>query len=90
LLKDLSEGYANLKDRQRAISYIQRALSLKPQDLDVINSAIGVYEVLGEREKALQFVQQGFSNGMDRDALDSVPGMASLRADPRFQALRER
>lgn len=90
LLKDLAEGYANLKDRQQAIDYIQRALSLKPQDLDVIVSAIGVYEVLGEREKALQSVRQGFSNGMDRDALDSTPGMASLRADPRFQALRER
>jgi len=35
-------------------------------------------------------VRQGFSNGMDRDAPDSTPGMASLRADPRFQALRER
>jgi hypothetical protein len=46
-----------------------------------------VYEQLGDRKLALQWIARAIKGGFSRDLIEREPTLAQLRLDPRFPAL---
>jgi hypothetical protein len=47
-----------------------------------------VYEQVGDRERALQWIARAIQGGYSRDLIERSPSLAQLRTDPRFQGPR--
>jgi hypothetical protein len=62
-------------------------LALAPDDVSGMFDASVVYEQLGDRKLALQWISRAIKGGYSRDLIEKSPTLAQLRLDPRFQAL---
>lgn len=77
--------YAQKKLRDKAISRIQSALALSPEDSGVLASIGEAYEDLGDRAQALQYIEKSILKGYALDTLKSDPDLQGLLADPKFR-----
>jgi eukaryotic-like serine/threonine-protein kinase len=77
--------YAKKKLREKAISRIQSALALSPDDANVLENAGEAYENLGDRAQALQYIERSLQKGYDLGALKSNPDLQGLLSDPNFK-----
>jgi len=77
--------YAQLKLRDKALSQIQTALALAPDDSDVLENVGETYEVLGDRKNALQYIEKSLQKGYSLDALKGDPYLRNLLSDPNFR-----
>jgi len=66
VLSDLAEYYAMIRERTRALSLVQQALSLAPDNIDVMVRAGLVYEVLDERDTALEWIAKALEHGLPK------------------------
>ena len=82
---DLGLLYAKKKMREKAISHIQSALVLAPDDANVLEAVGDAYEDLGDRDQALQNIEKSLQKGNNIAALKGIPDVQGLLADPRFR-----
>ena len=71
----------------RALSEIGRALKDDPRSLRVMYQAAIVYEIAGDRDRALGFIGSAVKNGFPVEDIRKEQELAQLRADPRFARL---
>jgi len=88
----LSAGaLAQLGERERALELAKRAFAIDPEDSGVLYNVACVYANLGDAENAITCLEKAIQNGFGhREWLEHDTDLTSLRADPRFTALRER
>jgi serine/threonine-protein kinase len=89
LLCELSEYYAMVRDRRKAMEHLQRALVLAPDNVVIMGRAGSIYEELGDRTAALKWIEKAFRKGYSAVELERDPAMKNLRADPRFVQLQK-
>ena len=77
--------YAQKKLRQDALSHIQSALALSPDDPNVLESIGEAYEDLGDRTQALQYIEKSVQQGYSLATLKTFPSLQSLLADSNFR-----
>jgi tetratricopeptide (TPR) repeat protein len=77
--------YAAKKQKAKAVQSIENALTLAPADTQILVDAGETYERLGEREKALKYVETGLSKGYALDQLKGNPALQALLADRNFR-----
>ena len=82
---ELARVYAIVKQRDNAITRIQAALALAPDDPGVLENGGEAYEELGNRREALRYVQKGLQKGYPLEYLKNDPAMPGLLADPNFR-----
>ena len=87
LLMRLADAYSNLDQPQRARELLGQALALAPDDVSSMFDASVVYEQLGDRKLALQWIARAVKGGYSRDLIEKSPTLARLRLDPKYQAL---
>ena len=90
LLSDLAGYYSMTGDGTNALSLLQVAVDLKPDDLNVFFRIGATYETLGEREQALQWIEKALERGYSQAEIENAPGLKELRADTRFGLLLQR
>ena len=78
--------YAKKKVREAAISHIQSALALSPDDANVLENVGEAYEDLGDRKQALQYIGKSLQKGYSLADLKSIPDLEGLLSDPNFHA----
>jgi eukaryotic-like serine/threonine-protein kinase len=83
---ELATLYAEQKARERALTRIQTALALAPEDPRVLVNVGDACESLGDRTRALQYVHGALRKGYPLDALQLDPGLQKLIADPNFRS----
>jgi serine/threonine-protein kinase len=83
----LADAYSMLDQPQRAREVLQRALALAPESVDNMFQAAAIYEQLGDRKRALEWVAKAIKGGYSRDLIEKTPSLAQLRLDKRFQSL---
>jgi eukaryotic-like serine/threonine-protein kinase len=83
----LADAYSNLNQPRRARELLRRGLALVPSDVDSIFDTASIYERLGDRALALQWLAKAIQGGYPRDLIDKDPVLAQLRLDPRFREL---
>jgi serine/threonine-protein kinase len=77
--------YAKKKLREKAISRLQSALALAPDDPSVLEGVGQTYEDLGDRANALRYIEESLQKGNTLADLKSIPDLQSLLADPNFR-----
>jgi serine/threonine protein kinase/tetratricopeptide (TPR) repeat protein len=87
LMIRLADAYSNLEQAQRARELLQQALALAPDDVENMFQASAIYERLGDRKLALQWIAKAIKGGYSRDLIEKEPTLAQLRLDPRYKDL---
>lgn len=82
----LAALYAHDKLNDKALSKIRTALALAPKDAGVLSGVGSAYEFMGNRAKALQYIEKAISDGYALDEVTNDPDLQALVADPRFKA----
>ncbi len=85
----LSQLYAHRGRAEEARRSVERALSLAPEQGDVLLllNAAETFEVLGERESALGTLEKAFQRGASVGDIKESLALAELVKDPRFERL---
>jgi serine/threonine-protein kinase len=87
LLIRLADAYSNLSKQQQARALLEQALALAPNDVENQFQASAIYERLGDRTLALQFLEKAIKGGYPHDLIEREPMLAQLRLDPRFRGI---
>ncbi len=77
--------YAQKNLRENALTHLQTALALAPDDPDVLENAGESYETMGDRTKAIQFIEKSLQKGYSLESLKNTPALQSLLSDPNFR-----
>ena len=77
--------YAKKNLREKAISRIQSALVLSPDDPDVLDNVGEAYEDLGDRAQALRYIEKSLQKGYKLIDLENNPSLQGLLADSNFR-----
>ncbi|MES2119040.1 MAG: TIR domain-containing protein [Pseudomonadota bacterium] len=86
-------GYAILGERERAREWMDRAMLIDPDNMNMrYNFACVLAGYVGEKDEALQLLSGvlSLSGPMHVTIAETDPDLDPLRDDPRFQALMER
>ena len=76
--------YAKKKLREKAISRVQSALALSPDDANVLEAVGEAYEDLGDRAQALQYIEKSLQKGYALADLKTILDLQGLLSDPNF------
>ncbi len=77
--------YAQKKMRDKALTRIQTALALAPDDADVLENVGEAYEILGDRRHAIEAIEKSLQKGYSLEQLKSDPMLRVLLTDPNFR-----
>jgi tetratricopeptide (TPR) repeat protein len=87
LLIQLADAYSHLDQPLRARELLRHGLALAPDDVSNMLQASCVYEQLGDRKLALQWIAKAIKGGFSRDLIEKEPTLARLRLDPSYPGL---
>ncbi len=87
LLAELADAYASVKDHEKSIPLIEKALSLEPENIDIKVNAGIIYEAAGDRAKALNEIAYAINNGFPKNQIDPLPELKYLLRDPALDSL---
>jgi serine/threonine-protein kinase len=76
--------YAHYGFRDKAMSRIQTAKALGPNDPFVLSTIAEDYELLGNRTEAIAYMQKAIQKGYSIEQVKVDPELQALIADPRF------
>lgn len=85
---DLAFYYAKTKQTELALQRLETAITLAPESPNILAAAAATYEIMGQRDKAVEFAQKAIALGFSKQRLHQSPDMADLGKDPRIQALQ--
>jgi tetratricopeptide (TPR) repeat protein len=74
----------NLK---KARLLIGQALTIAPEDPDVLSEAVEVFALTGEQQKALDYLKNALQSGYPRFEVEANPELAGLRSDLRYREM---
>jgi len=79
---DLALYYAKTKQADLALQRLETAMVLAPESAEVLATATEVYELLGRRDKAVEFGRKALALGLSRQRLQRSPELTKLLSDP--------
>ncbi|MFH1221361.1 MAG: protein kinase [Candidatus Eisenbacteria bacterium] len=88
-MADLASYYATVADSARALAYLGEVLSGNPTDQPVLFRVVETYELLGQRENSLKWVEKAMAQGYPLTMFDLYPATLGLRNDQRFKQLKQ-
>jgi serine/threonine protein kinase/tetratricopeptide (TPR) repeat protein len=77
--------YAQKKVREKAISHLESALALSPDDPNVLEPAGEAYEVMGDRAQAIRCIQKSVQMGYSLASLRNIEALKKLLSDSSFR-----
>ena len=86
-LRHLAVAYAKLEQHQQALDVIDHLLTLERQDARTFVAIGKTYEILGDHDQALHYIEQALEHGFSPQTLEASAWLDELRTDPRYQAL---
>ncbi len=76
---------AHLGRNRDAETFIGKALRLAPKDSDVLFTSALVYEIIGNRNRALEAIDLAVKSGYSVEDVEHEPELHALRSDSRYQ-----
>ena len=90
LIIHLAGYYSMLGERAKALVLVEQALTLAPDAGEVMFNAADIFEHLGQRGPALEWIGKALELGYSPAQLEHSPGLQQLRADARYHRLLQR
>ena len=87
VLSSLAQYSSRVGERAQAQKYLNAALNISPNDVDVLRVACLVHLEAGEQQEALSWLEKSVRAGYPREQLTANPELAGLRARPEFAKL---
>jgi tetratricopeptide (TPR) repeat protein/predicted Ser/Thr protein kinase len=87
LLADLADAYAAVHKPDSAVSLIERAREIAPENIEVIVTAGSVYEQIGNRPKAMEMIAGAIQRGFPPEQIEAVPELHDLTTTPQYDSL---
>jgi serine/threonine protein kinase/Tfp pilus assembly protein PilF len=86
-----ANGLVELGQQDKCFEWTALALSIAPDDSYVLYNVACIYSIAGKLDEALDFIDRTIQSGLTKPTwLDRDSNLDSLRALPRFQALRDK
>jgi tetratricopeptide (TPR) repeat protein/predicted Ser/Thr protein kinase len=89
LLDALAKYSAMVDDRPHALAYLTQAVEQSKSDKDVLFSAAVIYDRLGDKGLALEWLGKALRAGFSPEMARRQPDLDNLHGDPRFLDLME-
>ncbi len=89
VLSDLAGYYANLGDREKSLSLLNRVTALKPTNVDVLYRIAETYLQLDNTEESLAWLAVALNRGYPPSRIDQNPYFSDLKSDAGFQKIME-
>ena len=90
VLSLLATYHSMLGKKSSATADISQALTIAPDNLEVLSRSIDVYEQLGQRDAAMKQLEAALKKGLPVQDLERSSTLKELRSDPRYQILIEK
>jgi len=87
LHSNLAVYHAKSGDYKNALAGISKARKLAPNDVQILFDCILVFEIVNQREQAIQALQEYIEREGSMEAVLNSPDFSGLRTDPRYQKL---
>jgi serine/threonine-protein kinase len=87
LLSNLAGYYVKLEDKEKATELLDDVIDSEPKNINVIFNLGDVFEQMGERDKALFWMEKAIKGGATLTKFKSNPGLSDLIADERFNEI---
>jgi tetratricopeptide (TPR) repeat protein len=87
---NLASYYAEIGTPEDALELVRRATEIAPEDAYVALHAGHTYEVLGERDMALRWIERALAFGYSREEIEDTPALRELCTDARYRSLVQR
>ena len=84
LIVALADYYASIGNSAKSLVLVRQALALDPDSTSIQYQAGGVYEALGQRDKAIPLIAEALAHGYHANEFQRNPELSELRADPAF------
>ena len=84
---DLGLYYAKTGQRELALQRVARAMVLSPESGEIQAAAAEAFELLGERDRAIELAKKAIDIGFPWQQFQRNPELADLLLDPRMRAL---
>ncbi|HLK62207.1 MAG TPA: protein kinase [Bryobacteraceae bacterium] len=81
LIANLGAYYAQLPNAERSLPLLRQAITLAPDNPDVLFTVGVAYETLGRRKEALKSIAKSLDAGFSPETAKRTPGLVALRAD---------
>jgi len=78
--------YARASDREQAVAHLESAVAMAPKDASVLARAAEAYDALGNRAKAVDYMNRAVAAGYPFDRLKQDPDFRGILSDPKFKA----
>jgi serine/threonine protein kinase/Tfp pilus assembly protein PilF len=85
LLSHLAECYAEIGEDSKAVAYVEQLLQIAPSNMVYWVSVGFVYEAVGKRDLALEWIGKALRSGYPYEQIKRLPELQGLLADPRFE-----
>jgi eukaryotic-like serine/threonine-protein kinase len=87
LLGQLAMCEVKLHFDEEALVSIERAIALEPHNTTVKYQRAAVYALVGQADKAIEFLTDALAHGYSRSEAELDPDLEALRNDERFKSL---
>jgi serine/threonine-protein kinase len=76
--------YLKKENPDKARNCLETALALAPDDPEILEAASGMYELLGDRARAIQYADKALQKGYPLEKMKNDPDLQGMIADSRF------
>jgi eukaryotic-like serine/threonine-protein kinase len=87
LLSRMAVIYAQLKNQKKAFDHISRAEELASNDVSILLNSILVFEIIGQRDQALQAFKKYLQQGGSLEEIRGQADLSGLRTDSLYQKI---
>ncbi|NIT60483.1 MAG: tetratricopeptide repeat protein [Aliifodinibius sp.] len=84
---DLASYYSNIRMEEKALQYLNRALELASENVEVMFIAAETYCVLGKTQHSLKYIEMALERGYSPQKIKRSPALTPLHGDSEFQKL---
>lgn len=84
---DLALYYAKTQKAELALQRIETAIALSPETAEILAAAAETYEIIGQRDKAVEFARRALALDMSMQQLQRNPELTKLLTDPRITSI---